>query len=328
MLRITRMGMINDALTYALQNIAVPRKRALWLYGDPAIAFGDVYHPWHSKVHALENKGCNVFSTMESLARDYDAVIVECPKQREETQGLIALALLCSGRFVMLAAPNNAGGTRLRKTLEAYGVKVEHMAKHHCQVVWTWNSVDADKEMIASNLSQLVPKQITMEGQDWWTQPGLFAWNKIDAGSKLLLQHLPANLAGKIADFGCGYGYLCAMMAKQFPGITHIDAYDGDIRAVACATSNNSKKVDSIWQDMRGFAARPLYDAVVMNPPFHDGKEEDVELGRIFITKALASLKSGGRLFMVANRHLGYEQKGLTVLVQKEGYKIMTARAS
>ena len=50
-----------------------------------------------------------------------------------------------------------------------------------------------------------------------------------------------------------------------------------------------------------------VYDAVVMNPPFHTGREGDPELGRAFITAARRCLRPNGTVYMVANRHLPYE---------------------
>jgi 16S rRNA (guanine1207-N2)-methyltransferase len=44
-----------------------------------------------------------------------------------------------------------------------------------------------------------------------------------------------------------------------------------------------------------------------MNPPFHSGQATDVDLGRAFLATAAASLRRGGKLFLVANRQLPYE---------------------
>ncbi|MBN8194873.1 methyltransferase, partial [Bacillus sp. NTK074B] len=60
------------------------------------------------------------------------------------------------------------------------------------------------------------------------------------------------------------------------------------------------------WAD----ATNPLklqLDVVVMNPPFHQGRDANPRLGAQFIRTAAAMLKPSGQLFMVANRHLPYE---------------------
>lgn len=49
------------------------------------------------------------------------------------------------------------------------------------------------------------------------------------------------------------------------------------------------------------------YDVVIMNPPFHIGRDQKAELGLSFLTAASRGLRRGGRLFLVANRRLPYE---------------------
>ncbi len=48
-------------------------------------------------------------------------------------------------------------------------------------------------------------------------------------------------------------------------------------------------------------------DCVVMNPPFHTGRQGEPQLGRAFIEAAANMLSPRGEVWMVANRHLPYE---------------------
>jgi 16S rRNA (guanine1207-N2)-methyltransferase len=267
-----------------------------------------------------------VYSDPEKRGRKYAAAYVNCCKQRDEAEGLLALALDRSEGFVMAVARNDAGGSRLRKMFQAYGLTVETAGKAHCTVAWTTQATQADRSLIETNLQHLAPRRLALEGQDYWTVPGLFSWNQVDPGSRLLLSHLPPDLKGTVADLGCGYGYLSAGLAKGWPKVQHIDAYEVDARAVACCSRNGGERVQAHWQDIKTWDVPPQYDAVVMNPPFHTGKDEDISLGRIFVEKAWACLRPGGHVFLVANRHLPYEKviPELHSLHEAEGYKIMT----
>ena len=69
-----------------------------------------------------------------------------------------------------------------------------------------------------------------------WTQPGLFSWDRIDPGTALLIETLPA-LAGRGADFGCGLGLLAAA-ALRSPKVKGITLVDIDRRAVEVAKRN------------------------------------------------------------------------------------------
>jgi len=314
------------ALAYALKTVAMPAGQTLWLYGDSQPANGDIYTPWYDATRKSVSDSIHLHADIETLAPHYEAVILNSPKQQQEAEGLLALALQRSKGFVMAIAAKTAGGSRLAAMMEAYGVPFDSSSKDNCRIVWTFNAFDAKRDIIAKNLSNLDLRQVTMDDEMWWTVPGLFGWDKIDLGSQLLLRHLPEDLHGHVADFGCGYGYIAATLSRRYPMIKKIDAYDSHAQAVAATTRNGDEKIQAIWMDVRTLPARQHYDAVVMNPPFHSGKKEDIALGESFIRTAWNSLKRGGRLFFVANRHLPYEKliPGLTSLYEGEGFKIIT----
>ena len=73
------------------------------------------------------------------------------------------------------------------------------------------------------------------------------------------------------------------------------------------------------------------YDIIISNPPFHVGRADLPELGRAFIAAAARALNPGGRFWMVANRHLAYEQamaqhfSDVRTLVVRDGFKVIEA---
>jgi len=69
---------------------------------------------------------------------------------------------------------------------------------------------------------------------------------------------------------------------------------------------------------------------IVTNPPFHAQRALDrPDIGRRFITVAAEALRPGGKLWLVANRHLPYELvlnesfDVVRTVVQAHGYKII-----
>ena len=164
-----------------------------------------------------------------------------------------------------------------------------------------------------------------------WSQPGLFSWDRPDAGSALLIPHL-GGLSGAGADLGCGAGAL-AMAALAAPKVSRLTLIDIDRRAITAARRNvDDPRAAFIQADLRDPEA-PLsgLDFVIMNPPFHLGAAEDRSLGQVFIAHAGAMLRKGGVCRMVANVGLPYEAvlkqsfSRVSALGQGHGYKLFQA---
>jgi len=114
-----------------------------------------------------------------------------------------------------------------------------------------------------------------------------------------------------LADLGAGWGFLAAEVLRRCPAIERLDLFEADARALDCARQNlapyaSKHSISYHWHDLRA-GLSDHYDTIVMNPPFHTGHATNVDLGRAFLLAAIAALNPGGRLFLVANRHLPYE---------------------
>jgi 16S rRNA (guanine1207-N2)-methyltransferase len=257
-----------------------------------------------------------------------DDIMVYAPPgvlERRYTLALGLRALKVGGRLDVMAAKDK-GGSRLKKELQAFGVEVGESAKAHhrrCVVVRPETMSGLD-EAIEAGAPRLV------EGLEAWSQPGIFAWDRIDAGSLLLAQTVPA-LKGRGADLGCGYGALGTVVLGS-PAVTSLRLIDLDRRAIEAARRNvEDPRAAFEWADVRTLEAAGDLDFVVTNPPFHDGGAEDKRLGQAFIRQAAAMLGKGGVLWLVANRHLPYEAdlnaafKRVRMAADAGGYKLFEA---
>ena len=115
------------------------------------------------------------------------------------------------------------------------------------------------------------------------------------------------NLAGAVADLGAGWGFLSAAILRSAK-VKHLHAVEAEHAGVACLSANLSDpRVTLHWADAVQWLPPGPLDAVVMNPPFHSGRRPDPSIGRAFIAAAGRMLGVRGSLWMVANRHLPYE---------------------
>ena len=212
------------------------------------------------------------------------------------------------------------------------------LSKNKCRVCWTAPLNGAADAMLAAEWLALDAPRRIADGR-FLSRPGIFAWDRIDAASALLAQHLPADLAGRAADLGAGFGYLSAELLTRCRGIAALDVYEAESRALDLARENlaalpSPADIGYHWHDVTQ-GLNGTYDAIVTNPPFHAGTHHDrPDIGRRFISVAAKYLRRGGQLWLVANRHLPYEtildaSFGSTrIVTQQHGFKIVQALKS
>ncbi len=87
---------------------------------------------------------------------------------------------------------------------------------------------------------------------------------------------------------------------------------DADVEAVRSAArsahANGVAHFRALASDVASAVIDERFDVVVTNPPFHVGKATDLDVPLRFIEDASRVLAPGGRLYLVANRTLPYEQ--------------------
>ncbi|RNF82193.1 class I SAM-dependent methyltransferase [Montanilutibacter psychrotolerans] len=287
---------------------------------------------------ALEQAGFTLVDDEADDGRRYPLVMVLPPRQREESRALFARAIArtAPGGRVLACVENNEGARSAQDDLARIAGAVANLSKNKCRVFWTAPLQGAADPALAAQWATLdAPRQI--EGGRFTSRPGVFAWDRIDPASKLLVSHLPADLAGRAADLGAGFGYLTAELLARCPGINTVDLFEAEARALTLARANlagqqSRAALDFRWHDVTAGVGSGVYDVIVTNPPFHtQGRADRPDIGRRFIAVAAEALKPGGRLWLVANRHLPYEAVlsetfgNVRTVAQSDGFKIVEA---
>ena len=230
-------------------------------------------------------------------------VLLLPPRQRDEARVLLAQAVRRAGNggVVVACQPNNEGARSGEADLARLAGNVQSRSKHKCRVYWCRIDDARVDRMLLDGWQALDAPRPIADGR-WTSRPGLFAWDRVDAASALLVERLPAGLHGRVADLGAGYGYLAAEVVRRCADVEAIDLYEAEQRAEeparanlaqACRDAGRDVAVAFHWHDVaRGLADR--YDAIVSNPPFHQGRADQPELGRAFIEVAAAALEADG----------------------------------
>lgn len=279
---------------------------------------------------ALERAGHAVAPQAEG--EGYELTLVLAGRHRGENELLVAEAVrrTRAGGRVVVAGGRTDGAGSLKKRIDGLLPLEDHAAKNHGIVFWLARPAQAQQAVAALEAAN---PPLTLE-DGFVTAAGAFSHEHVDAGSRLLAGHLPDKLAGHAADFGAGWGYLSVELARRAPGVTAIDLFEAGFSACAAAKANMAALAPHVgcrvlWHDVIGEPVERRYDVVVMNPPFHRGRAAEPSIGEAMIRAASRGLKPGGKLFLVANRHLPYEAVLAACfarsgeIVRNEGFKIL-----
>ena len=143
----------------------------------------------------------------------------------------------------------------------------------------------------------------------------VFSRASLDIGARLFLQHLPQGLTGTIADLGCGNGVIGLRALANNPEAKML-FLDESLMAIASSRLNvevNRPADLSRCQFLLGNSLEQVtsesLQAVLCNPPFHQLQTITDQLAWQMFCDAERCLTSGGELWIVGNRHLGYHIK-------------------
>ena len=262
---------------------ALPKDRVVVLTG---------FRPDHDHFRALGYR--------TDLTGQAAAGLVCLPRARHEAHAMIAEAaqVVMPGGAIAIDGQKTDGVEGVLKDCRALGVVPgEAVSKAHGRIA----VCAADARFLDWRAQDRV-----VDG--FVTRPGVFSADGPDRASVMLAGVLPRDLPSRVGDLGAGWGYLSrAVLAR--PGVQHLDVVEAEKVALDCAGRNlgGDARVALHWADALAFKPARPWGAVVMNPPFHNGRDADPALGQAFIQAARTGLAPAGVLWMVANRHLPYE---------------------
>ena len=251
-------------------------------------------------------------------------IIVLWPKSKPLAKSLIQFISSHADRCFAVAA-NDAGGKSIGKACADLTRNSEKLDSARRCSLWQLDLIRTDS---FNWLKQA--QSFTWDKQAYMTLPGVFSHGKLDTGTRVLLEHLAAPAHGKVLDLGCGSGVI-GLSLKQRQNALDITLADVDAFALRSAQLNSMRlgaaanvTASDGLQQIDG-----LFDYIISNPPFHQGKETNYQFAEDLFRQAKKHLVSDGQFWIVANRHLAYEEWALQsfasveILAQQDGFKIL-----
>ena len=169
---------------------------------------------------ALKGQGVDV--TPEPEGSDFSHALVLAGRHRGQNEGWIGQAWqrVRANGLIIVAGAKEDGIDSLRKRVDQAAGIEGSLSKYHGIAFWLRKTKGAAAPFAPAD-------QVIVDGR-FATAPGMFSHERIDQGSRLLAEHLPANLSGAAADFCAGWGYLSAELLAGNPAIVSIELYEAD----------------------------------------------------------------------------------------------------
>lgn len=270
----------------------------------------------NAAAHATPAGSFTLCSPLQRLEGAYDVVLLKTPKSQAYLEDLL---LRIKPHLHPKTVVVGAGMTRHVRTatLEAYeriiGPTTTSLARKKARLIF------AEVDPVRGQAEEPVVQTYALENTPYTISnyASVFSRDELDNGTRLLLRYMPAHSdAGVIVDLGCGSGVIGLMAAAQ-----HLSAdvhfVDASFMAIASAETTlvdnlgeaATERCRFIVSDGLAHYPNASADLILCNPPFHQQHANGQHLAFRMFDQAHAALRSGGALWIVANRHLGYRAR-------------------
>ena len=138
----------------------------------------------------------------------------------------------------------------------------------------------------------------------------LFSREKLDIGTRFLLDHIPQGNFKTILDLGCANGII-GIAAKRSNPLARIIFSDESKMAILSAHTNYqnyfSDPAEYYWTHCYEDQKPHSVDLVLCNPPFHQGSGLNSSIAWQMFKDAHHALTPKGKIRIIGNTHLNYQ---------------------
>jgi 16S rRNA (guanine1207-N2)-methyltransferase len=320
---------------------------ALWIADEHIDRAAVALAPTRAELHALSNR-CDVAAMLRARGvptalNDFELTqlsvfehaLFRVAKEKALVHHVInrALELLPSGGTLTLSGFKGDGiKTFIAKTAARAQSEIRLEREGGALLGVVTRAKDLMEPLDDQNYTQLQRIELA-PGFTVCSKPGIFGWKKIDEGSRFLFDHIDSvwpKPPQRMLDLGCGYGYLSVRALKHWSN-TQVLATDNNIAAInACARNLQEfgKRARCISSDA-GETIDEQFDAILCNPPFHQGFAHQSELTEKFLRRTQRLLTDSGRALFVINQFIDIEKpaapwfRRIDIIARNAGFKLL-----
>lgn len=293
-----RILIVNDqfgALSCGLQKFQITS------YTDSFISFQSIKLNSENQITPIND--------LRALSGTYDYVVIQLPKNMSFFEDVLcrlthhmnASSKIICGAMVKHLAP--ASFDLLNKYI---GKTTTSLAQKKARLIF------ADFEKAPVNSPYPLKVKFELFEKEFINHSNLFSREKLDIGTRFLLEHMPRGEFKTILDLGCANG-LVGIQAKKLNPEAKIIFSDESQMAIISASENYqqffSDEAEFHWTNCYENQAKDSLDLVICNPPFHQSNTIGDFIAWQMFNDAKDALKRGGMIRVVGNSHLGYQVK-------------------
>ncbi len=202
------------------------------------------------------------------------------------------------------------------KSDRAISLQAQDAFKSSLTIPFSRKNMDSSSSAPVQNSNLHPNPQATLELINY---PGTFSQGKLDIGTRFLLDNFPElSNASSVLDLACGNGILGIYAASIYNNIKQMGFVDNSGLAIKSAQESLAKNRQFMSKELEanfyhsdccfGVAKDQNYDACLLNPPFHQEHRVTDHIAKTMIKHAAQRINPNGVLYLVGNRHLGYQQ--------------------
>lgn len=282
------------------------------------------------------------FDCSQIADNSLDKIFYRVSKEKPIVHHLLNQAWRClkpGGQLLLAGYKNEGTKTYIEKIAKLFGCEKSIVKNGPIYSAELSKNSPCNTSKLLDDSDYTQPRPIAPEsGLQLLSKPGLFGWNKIDAGSALLIEQLNQLASGHTSfshcvDLGCGYGYL-SIAAARLDICNSINQWiltDNNAAALTLARQNlhNNQLTGDVIAADAGNGIDIKTDLLLCNPPFHQGFGIDGDLTDKFLQSAKRLLAPDGTALFVVNQFIPLERKAsslfskIKLLADNGGFKVI-----
>lgn len=302
-------------------------------YPDAQLSF---YNHHYGEYLAHQKKQHDVqFSHQYTANKQHDVVVILFPKSKAELAYTLAMLddVVTNETLVYFVGEKNSGVKSVEKLAKGF---LQHCQKddaaRHC-MLFSGCYINQTQPFNLDDWYKSYPVNVHDKTINVFALPGVFSQEKLDVGTRVLLEFLPDYSDASVLDFGCGAGVIAAYIASKDKNVT-LSLADVSALALASAEKTLSQlniKANFIATDSMSNITN-AFDHVISNPPFHQGLKTHYQATENFLDNIVNHINKHGSLTIVANSFLKYQPimekrfNSVKQLIKANGFAVYSAK--